>query len=181
MTATVVASLRPHLPLTADHSPIMRTAAAADADGIQALVARYQEDGRLLPRTEAEIARHAERFLVIVEDGDVVGCAELAPLSGTVAEVRSLVLDETLRGLGLGRVLVEELTREAGLAGFTTLCAFTHEPSFFARLGFALVPHAWLPEKIAADCAGCPLFRRCGQSAMRLVLAPAARKHKAVA
>ena len=40
----------------------------------------------------------------------------------------------------------------------------------FARLGFSMVPHAWLPEKIGLDCAGCALFRRCGQSAMRLQL-----------
>jgi amino-acid N-acetyltransferase len=99
-----------------------------------------------------------------------MGCAELAPLSARVAEVRSLVLDESLRGLGLARLLVEQLTREARMAGFKVICAFTHEPGIFARLGFSLVPHAWLPEKIAADCASCPLFRQCGQSAMRLHL-----------
>ena len=131
---------------------------------------RYREAGRLLPRTEDEIARHAERFLVILDGEDVMGCAELAPLSAKVAEVRSLALDESLRGLGLGRLLVEQLTRESRMAGFKVICAFTHEPGIFARLGFSLVPHAWLPEKIAADCASCPLFRQCGQSAMRLHL-----------
>ena len=106
---------------------------------------RHREAGRLLPRTEDEIARHAERFLVILDGEDVMGCAELAPLSAKVAEVRSLVLDESLRGLGLGRLLVEQLTREARMAGFKVICAFTHEPGIFARLGFSLVPHAWLP------------------------------------
>jgi hypothetical protein len=38
------------------------------------------------------------------------------------------------------------------------------------------VPHAWLPEKIAVDCAGCALFRRCGQDAVRLDLAPQGRR-----
>lgn len=170
MTATALAQLRPHLAVTPGSSSVMRTARPEDAPAIHSLITRYREQGRLLPRTEDEIARHAERFLVILDGEDVMGCAELAPLSAKVAEVRSLVLDESLRGLGLGRLLVEELTREARLAGFHVICAFTHEAGVFARLGFSLVPHSWLPEKIAADCASCPLFRRCGQSAMRLHL-----------
>ena len=156
----------------------LRPATAADAAAISALIARYQSEGRLLPRPQAEIATHAERFLV-VEDlatGAVLACAELAPLSAGVAEVRSLVVHEEARGLGFGRVLVESLAAEAALDGFGSLCAFTHEPGYFVRLGFSLVPHAWLPEKIAVDCAGCALFRRCGQDAVRLDLAPQGRR-----
>jgi N-acetylglutamate synthase-like GNAT family acetyltransferase len=154
----------------ASKAPVVRPATRDDVAGIHTLIARYQAAGRLLPRTEEEIARHADRFFVVVDDGDVAGCGELAPLSGSVAEVRSLVVDGHLRGLGYGRVLVDSLTREAHADGYASICAFTHEPAYFARLGFSLVPHAWLPEKIAVDCAECPLFRKCGQSAMRLRL-----------
>jgi hypothetical protein len=38
------------------------------------------------------------------------------------------------------------------------------------RLGFSIVPHIWVPEKIAHDCTACPLFRRCGQYAVTLAL-----------
>ena len=150
----------------------LRPATVADAAAIHALISRYQAEGRLLPRPDSEIAEHADRFLVIEESrtGAVVACAELAPLSAEVAEVRSLVVHDEARGLGFARVLMETLAAEARLAGFRTLCAFTHEPGFFVRLGFSLVPHAWVPEKIAHDCAGCPLFRRCGQDAVRLEL-----------
>ena len=170
MTATALAQLRPHLAVTPGSPAIMRTARREDAAAIHALVMRYREAGRLLPRTEDEIARHADRFLVILDGEDVMGCAELAPLSARVAEVRSLVLDESLRGLGLARLLVEQLTREARMAGFKVICAFTHEPGIFARLGFSLVPHAWLPEKIATDCRNCAQFRQCGQYAVMLPL-----------
>jgi len=158
----------------------LRPATAADAPAIHALIAKYQRAGRLLPRPEDEIARHADRFLVIdpafARGGAagahaVMGCAELAPLSATVAEVRSLVVDEQARGLGFGRLLVDTIADEARLAGFVTVCAFSHDPAFFVRLGYSLVPHAWLPAKIAHDCAGCTLFRRCGQDAVRLQLA----------
>jgi hypothetical protein len=50
------------------------------------------------------------------------------------------------------------------------LCAFTHEPARFVRLGFTIVPHIWVPEKIARDCTSCALFRHCGQYAVMLPL-----------
>ncbi len=37
-------------------------------------------------------------------------------------------------------------------------------------MGFTIVPHIWVPEKIAHDCTGCALFRRCGQHAVMLAL-----------
>jgi amino-acid N-acetyltransferase len=168
MTATAGAALS-FLPCS-NRTPMLRTAGRADAPGIHRLIARYQRSGRLLPRAEHEIACHADRFLVVTDGGEVVGCAELAPLSSAVAEVRSLVVHERLRGLGLGRLLVEQITQDARLAGFSSVCVFTHEPAYFARLGFSLVPHVWLPEKIATDCGSCALFRRCGQAPMRLRL-----------
>jgi len=48
------------------------------------------------------------------------------------------------------------------------LCAFAHDPAFFVRRGFSIVPHTWVPEKIAHDCIACPLFRNCGQFAVVL-------------
>jgi N-acetylglutamate synthase-like GNAT family acetyltransferase len=33
-------------------------------------------------------------------------------------------------------------------------------------MGFSIVPHTWLPEKLAANCRACPLFRQCGQFAL---------------
>jgi amino-acid N-acetyltransferase len=148
----------------------LRPATPADAPAIHALITKYQAAGRLLPRSEEELAVHADRFLVITDGHEVMGCAELAPLSARVAEVRSLVVDEQARGLGFGRLLVDTIADEAALAGFHTVCAFTHEPAYFVRLGYSLVPHAWLPDKIAHDCAGCALFRHCGQDAVRLQL-----------
>ena len=113
---------------------------------------------------------HAARFIVAEHDGAVIGCAELAPLSTDVAEVRSLVVDQDARGRQIGPRLVTELASGAAARGFATLCAFTHEPSHFVRLGFTIVPHMWVPEKIAHDCTACPLFRHCGQYAVTLPL-----------
>lgn len=155
---------------------VVRAAEPRDAPALHALISAYTAEGRLLPRAPDDLAIHAPRFVVADHDGDLAACAELAPLSARTAEVRSLVVHRAARGRGLGRHLIARLERAARLAGFEQLCAFTHEPAWFLRQGFALVPHTWLPEKIAADCHRCPLFRACGQHAVVLPLgAPRAR------
>ena len=41
-----------------------------------------------------------------------------------------------------------------------------HAPGYFIHMGFSIVPHLWLAEKVFADCVKCPQFRQCGQYAM---------------
>jgi amino-acid N-acetyltransferase len=95
-----------------------------------------------------------------------MACAELAPLNASVAEVRSLVVRGDARGKGWGHVIVDELRRRTRAGRYRTLCAFTHDPRFFVRFGFSIVPHTWLPEKVAADCWNCEHFQKCGQYAV---------------
>jgi amino-acid N-acetyltransferase len=144
----------------------VREATAADARKLHALILSNQEEGHLLPRTSDEVSEHAPRFLVAQRGRTLLGCAELAPLSAGVAEVRSLAVDRAARGLGVGTMLVEEVRRRARRDGFEKLCAFTHAPSFFVQMGFSIVPHLWLTEKVFTDCVRCPMFRRCGQVAV---------------
>ena len=153
----------------------IRPATADDAPALHALIAAHVEEGHLLPRQLAELERHASRFVVAEKRGRLQACAELAPLSDTTAEVRSLVVSENFRGVGLAARLVAELRDRANATGFDTLTAFTHDARFFVRQGFSIVPHLSVPEKIATDCVNCPLFRRCNQYAMVLPLQPPAR------
>jgi amino-acid N-acetyltransferase len=147
-----------------------RQAGALDAPAIHHLIVENLEAGHLLPRTLEDVTGHAERFLVAEADGVVLGCAELAPLSPSVAEVRSLVVEQQARGRHIGPQLVAQLATSGAAKGFDTLCAFTHDPSHFVRLGFTIVPHMWVPEKIERDCRSCALFRKCGQYAVTLPL-----------
>ncbi len=149
---------------------VLRAARAADAPALHALIASHLEEGRLLPRTLDELTIHGSRFVVAVAGEQIVGCAELAPLSQGVAEVRSLVVSREARRLGVGVRMVEELAVRARREGYSRLCAFAHDPAFFVRRGFSIVPHTWVPEKIAHDCNACPLFRNCGQYAIVLEL-----------
>jgi amino-acid N-acetyltransferase len=157
---------RPRPPVDAT----IRPAREADVESIYGLVSDHMAQGHLLPRSRADIAARIGRFLV-AEDGDrVVGCVDLAPLSRRVAEVRSLVVDADLRSCGIARRLVQDVEHRALAAGFESLCAFTHAPGYFVQMGFSIVPHTWLPEKIDADCRSCAQFRQCGQYAVMLPL-----------
>jgi N-acetylglutamate synthase-like GNAT family acetyltransferase len=153
----------------------VRPATADDAPALHALITSHANEGHLLPRTLEDLARHADRFVVCDAGGELTACAELAPLSPRVAEVRSLVVSRTFRRVGLAARLVDDVRRRAVEAGFQTLCAFTHDARFFVRQNFSIVPHLWLPEKVATDCVGCPLFRKCSQYAMVLPLEAVAR------
>ena len=144
----------------------LRTAEVREAKKLFALIQANLEEGHLLPRTLSELSTHANRFVVAVKGRSIVGCAELAPLSPTVAEVRSLAVDARARGGRVGVMIVDELRRRARRDGFERLCAFTHAPGYFTNMGFSIVPHTWLLEKIFTDCLKCPQFRTCGQYAM---------------
>ena len=153
----------------------IRPAIEADAPALHALIAGHLEEGRLLPRALDELTVQAPRFVVAVDNSPsgerIVGCAELAPLSPAVAEVRSLVVSRDARRHGLGVRMVEDLAVRARRSGYARLSAFAHDPAFFVRRGFSIVPHTWVPEKIAHDCIACPLFRNCGQYAVVLEVA----------
>src|SRR5437667_12612645 len=136
------------------------------AAALYALITANLEEGRLLPRTLEEVTAHAGRFTIAMRGRKVVGCAELAPLSAQVAEVRSLAVDLKERGNGVGTMLVDDLRQRAHDQGFDKLSAFTHAPGYFSQMGFSIVPHTWIQEKVFTDCVKCEHFRRCGQYAM---------------
>ena len=144
----------------------IKRAEAKHAPVLHSLITANLEEGRLLPRTLEEISAHAERFTIVMRGRKLVGCAELAPLSAQTAEVRSLAVDIKERSHGVGTMLVDELRQRAHDEGFDRLSAFTHAPGYFSEMGFSIVPHVWMQEKIHTDCVKCPLFRRCGQYAM---------------
>jgi amino-acid N-acetyltransferase len=148
----------------------LRTAAPSQARRLHSAIAGHVAEGHLLPRSREEVAQHVERFVVAMRGRRLAGFAELAPLGGGVGEIRSLVVLDGERSTGVGKTLVTELSRRARRDGFEKLCAFTHVPGYFAAMGFSIVPHLWLPEKVFTDCVGCTLFRRCRQTAMELTL-----------
>ena len=157
---------RPDPTRTTSATPVIRAAAIGDVPTIFHLLEIYASKGNLLPRTFSELYRHLRDFFVIEIDGNVVACGALEIFTEDLGEVRSLVVDETHEGCGLGRMLVNRITDEARTIGLNRLMALTYVPTFFHKLGFQTVAMDTLPEKVWGVCVKCYKYNQCDETAV---------------
>ncbi len=143
-----------------------RNAILPDAILIEALIAAHVPDGTLLPRSLAEICENIRDFVVVEDEGEVIGCGALHLYGPHLAEVRSITVRTVEKGRGAGRVLVEALLGEAERHHVTCICLFTRIPNFFAKLGFAVADRTKIPDKLYKDCQHCPRQNACDEIAM---------------
>jgi amino-acid N-acetyltransferase len=147
-----------------------RAATLTDVPAIQSLLKHYASMGDLLPRTEADVLKNLRHFLVIEQSGQVVACGSLEHFTSELAEVRSLMVDESKKGLGLGRKIVSGLIDQARESNTRRVMALTYVPDFFHRLGFRTVSKEIFPEKIWGICVNCYKFNNCDEIAVLLEL-----------
>ncbi|HZQ21426.1 MAG TPA: N-acetyltransferase [Terriglobales bacterium] len=143
-----------------------REAILPDAPQVHNLIAAYSGDGTLLPRSLHEICENIRDFVILENDGEIIGCGALHLYGSHLAEIRSVTVDPTAQGLGGGRLLVEALIRQAKKHRVTCICLFTRIPRFFASLGFGVAVREDLPDKIYKDCLKCPRLHNCDEVAM---------------
>jgi len=148
----------------------IRKARMGDVEAIHAMVSAHAREQSLLARSRAELYESLRDFDVAEADGRVVGCAALTIAWESLAEVRSLAVDDGWRGRGVGRMLVEACLVEARRLGITKVFALTAKREFFERQGFARVEKETLPHKIWADCIKCPKFPDCDEEALVIEL-----------
>ncbi len=151
-----------------------RKAEMKDIPAMMALINDYAKDGIMLPRNEFELAEGVRDFTVLEEDGEVRGCAALHFYGPSVAEVRSLAVQPSLKGSGGGRVLMDALDAEARAFDLDLVFAFTYVPGFFAKMGYREAHRDELPLKAWKDCLRCPKFQACDEIAVVKALKPGA-------
>lgn len=143
-----------------------RKAIVPDAQQIHDLIAVYSGDGTLLPRTLAEICENVRDFVVLEEDGRIIGCGALHLYGPHLAEIRSITVAPWAQHKGGGGCLVKALLVEAQRHRVSCICLFTRSPQFFAPLGFQIAQRDDLPDKLYKDCCVCPRFHSCDEVAM---------------
>ena len=143
-----------------------RSAIVGDARHVAALVANYSGDGTLLPRTYAEVCENIRDFVVVEEEGKIIGCGALHIYGPHLAEVRSIAVTPRAQRRGAGRRVVRWLLKEARRQRITRVCLFTRIPEYFARLGFSLAQREQIPDKLYRDCLACPRLECCDEIAM---------------
>ncbi|HTV66342.1 MAG TPA: N-acetyltransferase [Bryocella sp.] len=143
-----------------------RNATLPDAFAIEQLIHVHVADGTLLPRSLAEICENIRDFVVVENEGEIVGCGALHLYGMHLAEIRSITVTNKSKGKGAGRVLVDALMKEARKQSVTCVCLFTRIPDFFGRMGFQTVEKERLPDKVLKDCIRCPRQNACDEIAM---------------
>jgi len=141
-------------------------AVVADIPELLRLINSYAAKGIMLPRTELELAENLRDFTVVRESGRLLACGALHIYSPSSGEIRSLAVDPSAQGRGLGRGLVAALEQEARELGLRTVFAFTYIPEFFRKLGYFEVDRSELPLKAWKDCLRCPKFQCCDEIAV---------------
>jgi amino-acid N-acetyltransferase len=149
---------------------MIRKAIMSDVKTIQKLLEHYAQKGLLLPRSLSELYSYLRDYYVFVAEGEDTpkGSVALHLCWEDLAEIKSLAVDETHAGQGIGSRLVEACVSEAITLGVYKIFALTYRVSFFTRLGFKVVDKSLLPHKIWADCLQCVKFPECDEIAVLL-------------
>ena len=90
-----------------------RKAILPDASHIHELISAYSGDGTLLPRTLAEICENVRDFVVLENEGRIIGCGALHLYGTHLAEIRSITVGPRAQGHGGGGRLMKALMAEA--------------------------------------------------------------------
>jgi amino-acid N-acetyltransferase len=143
-----------------------RRAILPDVQQIYSIIRRYSETGTLLPRTVGELSENVRDFVVVEDDVKLIGCGALHLYGMHLAEIRSIAVLPSAKGVGGGRKLVEALLDEAEQHRVTSVCLFTRIPEFFGHMGFVVAKREELPDKIYKDCVHCPNLYACDEIAM---------------
>ena len=139
-----------------------------DIPQMQALVVSEVKDGVILNRSEDEVATNIRSYVLAKESEKIVGYTALHIHSKRLAEIRSLIVDESYRGQKIGQRMVEFTLNEAKEIGVEEdVLVLTYLPQFFEKLGFNEINKELIPEhKIWADCIKCIHFPVCNEIAL---------------
>lgn len=123
---------------------VVRPARDSDRDAIERLLVAAN-----LPL--AGVAEHLGEFLVATGSAGIVGAAAVEG-HGPYGLLRSVAVDESQRGRGLGGLLIARAIQRARGRGASALYLLTTTAAgYFSRFGFRAVPRTGLPAELSAS------------------------------
>ncbi len=115
---------------------LVRRARVADIKAIRDLVTPMAESRVLVAKEAVTYYEAVQQFRVAELDGVLVGCGALHVMWEDLAEIRTLAVDPSATGRGVGGALLEALVDDARDLGVGRLFCLTFEVHFFAHHGF---------------------------------------------
>jgi amino-acid N-acetyltransferase len=125
------------MPLISNEVTIRR-ARTGDVAALRRLLDSYVRERILLDKPTVTLYEDIQEFWVAERDEDaaVVACGALHVMWEDLAEVRTLAVDPSLRGRGVGHQLLGKLLHTARWLGVRRIFCLTFEVDFFAKHGF---------------------------------------------
>lgn len=115
---------------------VVRAAQVGDERSIADFIHPFVEQKRLLPRTEDELDELIKNGFVAMHGKQVVGFCALEIYSKKLAEIRSLATAPEVRGMGIGKRLIQACVNRAKDAAVLEVMAITSSEEFFRSCGF---------------------------------------------
>ncbi len=131
----------------------LRDAALADIDGILAIIDPLVAQGILVKRDRTQLEKEIDRFVVLEQEEEIIGCAALYPFPNDKAvELACLAVNPFYRDGGRGERILAFAEKRAKEKGFKTLFVLsTQTTQWFLERGFVESDVSKLPrEKQAA-------------------------------
>ena len=132
---------------------IIRRARTRDIRAIAGLVAENVASGRVLRKATVTLYEDVQEFWVAerISDHQVVGCGALHVMWEDLAEIRTVAVDESCQGHGIGHRLVEALLDSAREVGVARVFVLTFATGFFARHGFEEIEGTPVSHEVYAE------------------------------
>lgn len=140
-----------------------------DIEKMQKLVARDVENGNILDRNYNEMSTTIRSYTAVKDGDDIVGFIALHIHTVELAEIRSLVVQESYRNHGIAKELIQKAIDEAKFLNLKKLLVLTYKKQLFEFFNFVEIPKESIPEtKIWADCIKCKHFPVCDEVSLVL-------------
>jgi len=152
---------------------MLRKARVGDVKIIHRMIGLSASRDEMLPRSLMDIYGSLRDFFIEYDETSerIVGVCAMNIIWDNLAEIRSLVVEETHRNRGIGRNLVEACISEAITLQLYRVFTLTYKKDFFTKLGFREVDRSSLSEKIWSDCFRCAKYPDfCDETAMIIEL-----------
>ena len=115
----------------------VRAMVQTDITSVLAIMKPFIESGKLLTRTEEQIAATLEDYIVFELDGGVHACAALHFYEDGQAEIAAVAVDENYAHMGIGPKMIDTLIEQAGEGGAESIFIMTTQTAdWFEKLGF---------------------------------------------
>ncbi|VVB09867.1 unnamed protein product [Arabis nemorensis] len=125
-----------------------REAHVEDLAGIRLIIKPLEESGTLLRRTDEELLRALDSFVVVEREGHIIACAALFPFfEDKCGEVAAIAVASDCRGQGQGDKLLDYVEKKASALGLEMLFLLTTRTAdWFVRRGFQECSIEMIPE-----------------------------------